>query len=223
MIGIFDSGRGGIASLARIRRALPALDIAYLADRKNAPYGTKSEEELTELAEWDIARLKKLGAEEILIACSTASTVYPRLKSHVRSAVFPIIERTAEMAAAASKNKRIALVATERTVSSGAFGDALSDMGAGLTLALPLQDLVYAVECGAPSGEVTGIIGAAAEKIMRSGADTLVLGCTHFSHVSEIFERELPQLMVVDCAAAGATLMIERHRGERESGRLIYL
>ena len=222
MIGIFDSGRGGIASLARIRRALPALDIAYLADRKNAPYGTKSEEELTELAEWDIARLKKLGAEEILIACSTASTGYPRLKSHVRSAVFPIIERTAEMAAAASKNKRIALVATERTVSSGAFRDALSDMGASLTLALPLQDLVYAVERGAPSGEVTGIIGAAAEKIMRSGADTLVLGCTHFSHLEGEFKRLLPHVRIISPASEGARMMAEQIKRKTENGRTVY-
>ena len=71
MIGIFDSGRGGIASLTVVKKLLPRVDIAYLADRKNAPYGTKSERELKLLVRRDIARLRELGAEKILIACCT--------------------------------------------------------------------------------------------------------------------------------------------------------
>ena len=223
MIGVFDSGRGGIASLIRIRRALPMLDIAYLADRKNAPYGTKSKAELCELVEHDIARLKAFGVDEILIACCTAGTVYKSLKPSVQRGVFPIIERCAQTAAAMTDTGRVALVATEATVKSGAFGQALQKYGKELSLSVPLQSLVGIVEAGKPYTAAQGIIKGAAEKIKMSGADTLILGCTHFSYLLDVFESEFPDIKIVDAATVGATLMIERHRGVRERGRLIYL
>lgn len=223
MIGIFDSGRGGLASLAIVRRALLSVDIIYLADRKNAPYGTKGEAEILELVARNIYVLKQLGADEILMACSTASTVFDKLKNHERVGVFPIIERTADIAAGISTNGRVALVATEATVKSHAYDRALKKSGANLVLSLPLQSLVGMVERGVPRIEALGIIKSATEKIRECGADTLILGCTHFSYLQDMFMGELPYIKTVDCAAAGATLMIERNRGVRERGRVVYL
>ena len=79
MIGIFDSGVGGLNAFYEVRRGLPYADIAYLADRANAPYGTKPKDELISLVKNDIKRLRELGCRLILIACCTASTVYPEL------------------------------------------------------------------------------------------------------------------------------------------------
>ena len=74
MLGVFDSGVGGLAALRELRRLLPFEDMIYLADKENAPYGTKTEDELVALVREDVKRLRELGAEKILMACCTAST-----------------------------------------------------------------------------------------------------------------------------------------------------
>ena len=91
MIGIFDSGVGGFNALFEIRRRLPFADIAYFADEKNAPYGTKSEDQLLKLVKKDAEILKGIGASEILIACCTASTVFERLNEEEKRNLTPII------------------------------------------------------------------------------------------------------------------------------------
>lgn len=118
MIGIFDSGVGGLASFSELRRLLPLADIAYLADRKNAPYGTKKKDVLKRLVCEDIELLRRLGCNKILIACCTASTVHRELPEESRRISFPIIKQTAN---AAAGYRSVAVIATEHTVRSHAF------------------------------------------------------------------------------------------------------
>ena len=121
MIGIFDSGAGGLAALRKLRALLPNADICYLADRKNAPYGTKSQDELRRLVIRDIRILKRLGATEILSACCTASAVIDAMKSNISDGVTTIIKPTARKAASQTKNQKIALLCTYATAKSYAF------------------------------------------------------------------------------------------------------
>ena len=109
MIGIFDSGVGGLSALDEVRKIAPKADICFLADRNNAPYGTKTKEEVKKLAEANIEKLLSLGAEKILIACCTASTVYHELSDFHKSISVPIIEISAKRAFEISKTKRIGL------------------------------------------------------------------------------------------------------------------
>ena len=81
MIGIFDSGAGGITVARELRRLVPLSDLCFFADRKNAPYGTKSEKELIPLVKRDAEILYDMGAERIIMACCTASTVHEDRKS----------------------------------------------------------------------------------------------------------------------------------------------
>ena len=207
MIGVFDSGRGGLAAFFEIRKALPLQDIAYLADRENAPYGTKSPERLIRLVENDIRRLSEIGAKRILIACCTASTVYGELAEKYRSISIPIVEPTA-MAVAEATSGHVTVFATEATVRSEAFSKALGRYSSAEVYEIAAQGLVTLIEEQAPGGDVFKKVGELIGK-MPKNTDTVVLGCTHFSFAKRIFAELLgPQIRVVDAAAVGAKSII---------------
>ena len=124
MIGIFDSGAGGEYTLSALRALAPHADVCLLADRENAPYGTKDEATLVWLVRRNIRRLKDAGCDEILIGCCTASTVYSQLPQNERVSVYPIIEPTVR--AALCGGPRIGVIATEATVRSRAFASEIT-------------------------------------------------------------------------------------------------
>ena len=123
MIGILDSGAGGLFALAELRRLSPDADIAFFADVKNAPYGNKTRELLTELVRNGIDRLEAFGCDRILMACCTASTVHGLLPRRQKALSVPIISPTAREAVSISKNKKIGVLSTEATRKSRAFVD----------------------------------------------------------------------------------------------------
>lgn len=209
MIGIFDSGVGGFNSLYEIRRLLPRADIIYLADRKNAPYGTKSRRELISLVTEDIRRLVKLGATKILIACCTASCVWDSLGEEDRRISLPII-RPAAYAAACTAKRGVTVIATEATVKDGAFEREIAKYSPLPVQEIATQELVSLVEGGCRDGRVTEkdmkILSAVAEKIKKTNADTLVLGCTHFSHLEKVLSA-LTKMKTVSPAREGAHII----------------
>ena len=227
MIGIFDSGVGGFASLYELHRLKPYADIVYLADRKNAPYGKKKRPELISLVTEDIRRLTERGAKRVLIACCTASTVWEELGRAERNISVPIIRPAAEHAASVSK-KGIAVIATEATVASGAFGKEISRHSSLPVTEISAQELVTLVEGGCRDGRLSENdmkkVSAVAEKINKTGADTLVLGCTHFSHLEKTLSH-LTEMKTVSPARVGAHLIAKDYLIEptRETGRVTYL
>ena len=204
MVGIFDSGMGGLLALAELRRIMPDADVAFFADRRNAPYGTKSREQIVSLAKRDIDILRAFGAEDILVACCTASTVYEDLPDGYRRGVIPIIDATAYAAVAASESKRIGVLATEATVRSGAFSSAIGRFcKRAFVRCLARQDLVYAVERGADAD-------ASLEDALRlfGDVDTVILGCTHFAAFEEKIKKK--GFTAVNSARIGAEMLSER-------------
>lgn len=190
MIGVFDSGAGGRFALAELRRLCKNEDIIFFADEKNAPYGTKSESELIRLAESAILKLKRAGAERILIACCTASTVWDKLSSACREISVPIIEPVAERARAITRGGRIGVLSTEATRRSGAFAKRIPG-----ALCRSAPELVTLAEMGARDGNLTDKQRQTLKNILSPFADgridTLVLGCTHFAY----FEREIENIL----------------------------
>ena len=220
MIGIFDSGVGGLTAYREVRRLAPRADIVYLADRKNAPYGTKGRDELIKLVKTDIARLRALGATDILIACCTASTVYPYLGEDERARTLPIIESAAQAAAGL---ERVTVIATEYTVRTSAFGRALRERSASVCVnEFPTQSLVKMVECGARDGKLSrdceGYLYSIAKRVRDFGSDGLILGCTHFSHLENTLGNLLPEVKIISPAREGAHKLTELAR-ERLHGR----
>lgn len=211
MIGVFDSGVGGLSSYRELKRLLPSEDLIYLADRRNAPYGTKDRDTVLKYTRNNIKALRKRGAEHILIACCTASSVFPLLEPEERRQVTPIILPAAD--AALTHGKRVAVIATEQTVSSHAFREAaLAKNPDAKVFELPTQILVSLVELGARDGELLPREGDLLDKIAGElwtyKPDSLILGCTHFSSLGKELEARLPGVAIIDAAVIGARALV---------------
>ena len=205
-IGIFDSGEGGHNLLRHARRRNKRDDILFLCDRANSPYGTKRDFELSGIVNENIRRLKDMGAERIIIACCTACTVYDSLTD--TEGVLPILEETARAAERVAEHK-IAVIATGRTVASHAFKNAISGCEVTQIEAQPLVGIIDGGECDKNHTKETVQI---LHDILKrgEGADTLILGCTHFSSLSGLCRkigREYGIRHVIDSARVGATLI----------------
>ena len=227
MIGVFDSGIGGLTAVAEIRKVAPNADVCFFADKKNAPYGTKSPDELIALVKADIKKLRLFGADRILMACCTASTVHRYLPRTMRDIAEPIILPTAREAAKVTSCGRVGVIATEATVASGAFSRELSRFtSVKEVFELPLQGLVSLVESGACDKSITQ-----AEKdelcrmllpIRERKLDTLILGCTHFPHLEGTIGALLPGLKLISSSREGAKEILKT-TSPRGTGKTFYI
>jgi glutamate racemase len=215
MIGIFDSGDGGLAALYELRKRNPYTDVAFFADRSNAPYGTKTKKEITRLTARGIHKLLNAGADKVLIACCTASAVHASLPAILRERSLPIIKPTAEEASRNTINGRIGIISTKATADSRAFETALSCFdNVNAVFAKPMQELVYFVESGKRDCEseesfrrwLNTMLGDFKEKKI----DTLILGCTHFGHLEREISFVLPGVKIINSAKEGALEIIKR-------------
>ena len=225
MIGIFDSGVGGICAYNQVRTLLPREDVVYLADRKNAPYGTKSEDEIKRLTEKNIKILRSLGADAVLIACCTASSVHHLLCPEERENSTPIISPAARLAA--RFGRKIAVIATEHTARTGAFSREIARHSTSPVTELAEQRLVALVEGGNRDrhidGECRAYLSELKKRVEATGADTLILGCTHFSHLEYEIGRLLPRVRIISPAREGANEIVKKINAHRESGKVMYM
>ena len=234
MIGIFDSGVGGLISYREVRKLLPKEDIIYLADRRNSPYGTKTKEEIVTLLKSNISRLRLLGAQEILVACCTASTVFPLLPEDSRMGITTLIKPTAEYFADRERDKgkavKIAVIATRHTVSSRAFSETIrAKLPNAQVTETEAQKLVAFVENGSSDGRLYGdaekYVNLLCEKIGGYGPEYLILGCTHFSHLEGELQKRLPGTVTVSPAKLGAEDLVKQINKTRKisgSGKSLY-
>ena len=225
VIGVFDSGAGGIAVIRELRQLSARADILFFRDRIGAPYGKKTECELIPLVEGDIRLLTERGADKILMACCTASTVWDKLHPSLRPAATPIILPTARRAAEITKTGKIGVIATEATVASRAFSRALHEINPSLSVTeWQTQELVSLVEGGARDESLTreefDKIKAALKEVSESDIDTLILGCTHFPLVERTVSAILKGVRTVSSAREGARAMLPL---EDRHGRIIYV
>ena len=222
MIGIFDSGVGGLASYNEARRLLPEEDIIYLADSKNAPYGTKNRETIIKLVKRNLNVLKNRGADKILIACCTASSVHSELDPDEREISVPIIFPAAYEALRAGN--RIVSISTDYTAASHVFKNALTELCYSSEVTeIPAQMLVELVECGARDGGLlpreSEMLDTISYKIRSASPDALILGCTHFSHLEAEFKTRLPGVKIINAAVVGARALAYSLKGTKSAGR----
>ncbi len=193
MVGVYDSGSGGLSSLVRLKECYPLCDVIYRGDLPNAPYGTKDKETLIPIIENNLRSLYACGAKHILIACVTASSLYPYLSPEVRRGAYPIIDYIAAATLEKTRTRRVGIVSTSRTMKEGALKQAL--LKHGLSVSESEADaLVPLCEAGrtAPTdGAVFETVARACRVHKEHGVDTLVLGCTHFPHFRLTFSREM--------------------------------
>ena len=208
MIGIFDSGLGGLTAYRELRSLMPDGDIIYFGDTGRVPYGSRSHEILTRYAKQDIAFLISKGADRILAACGTVSSVVlDEIKSEFGVPIFGVVDASTEAALAATKNGIIGVIGTGATVSSGAFDKKLTAGGAKKVVSVACPLFVSLVENGyiGRDCEVTKLVARDyLEAIQASGADTLILGCTHFPIIADIIGDLLPGVTLINSGAVAA-------------------
>ena len=226
MIGVFDSGVGGLCAYGELRRRWPREDMIYLADRDNAPYGTKSAKEILHFTEKNIRLLKDMGATAVLIACCSASSIYEELSPEDRAIAPPIIAPSARMAAEGGEN--IAVIATRHTVGVRAFGREIARHSRATVTEIAAQELVTMVEGGSRGECLTDECGRylthLADRIREAEADTLILGCTHFSHLEGEISRLLPHIRIISPARVGAEEITRKIKPDAQGmGRDTYI
>lgn len=227
MIGIFDSGLGGLTALKEAHRLLPHEDIVYFGDTGRVPYGTKSAEIITKYAMQDAAFLISKGVNAILVACGTVSTTaLDSLKEAFPIPITGVVEPAAETAARLTKNGRVGIIGTSATVRSGAFERAVKRFKPdAVTFSQDCPLFVPLVESGF-IGQNCEITRLACEHYLRGlrdeRIDTLILGCTHYPIISEIISDVLPEVTLISSGAAAAEKLAEGIGSSNESGSISY-
>lgn len=205
MIGVFDSGVGGLSVLRQIRKTLPRADLTYVADRARAPYGLRSLEEVEAIAIDVGGRLIERGASCLVVACNTASAA--ALETLRSRFTVPIVgmEPAVKPAALASRTGKVAVVATAVTFQGRLFESVVSRFARDvdvMTAACP--QWVDLVESGVVEGsEAEAEVGRVLDPMIAAGADVVVLACTHFSFLSGVI-TDLYPVEVIDPAPAVA-------------------
>ena len=208
MIGVFDSGVGGLSVLSEIRRLLPEPDMIYLADRANAPYGQRSLEEVRMFAEACTTHLLDLGAGLIVVACNTASAAaLHHLRAIHPNLPFVGMEPAVKPAAALTRSKVVGVLATAATFQGELFASVVGRFADGVTVinqACPgWADLVENAVTSGPVAEAA--VAHHLDPVLDAGADTLVLGCTHYPFLRHLISaRAGAHVAIVDPARAVA-------------------
>jgi glutamate racemase len=207
-IGVFDSGVGGLSVLTEIRRLLPEADVIYLADRANAPYGRRSLREVRAFAEACTRHLLGLGAGLIVVACNTASAAaLHHLRSIHPGLPFVGMEPAVKPAAALTRSKVVGVLATAATFQGELFASVVGRFAGGVSVVnQACPGWAELVEAGVTSGPVAeALIAHYLDPVLDAGADTLVLGCTHYPFLRHLISaRAGAQVAVVDPARAVA-------------------
>ncbi|MEO7794218.1 MAG: glutamate racemase [Thermoanaerobaculia bacterium] len=203
-IGVFDSGVGGLTVAAALQRRLPGERLLYLGDTARLPYGTKSAATVRRYTQVNLEFLERRGVKAVVVACNTASALgLPGLAATLP--VWGVIEPGAVRAAAATRNGRVGVIATESTVASGAYADALRRIVPELGIwSQPCPLLVPLIEEGWLDDAVTAEVARRyVEPLLAHDIDTLVLGCTHYPLIAPLLARIAGDgVVLVDSAAA---------------------
>ncbi|MEO7934129.1 MAG: glutamate racemase [Chthoniobacterales bacterium] len=219
VIGVFDSGIGGLTVVAALRQHLPSEHIFYVGDTARVPYGGKSQETVTRYSQEICQFLLAQRCKAIVVACNTASALaVGTLRETLDVPIVGMIQPGAEAAVRATRNGRIGIIGTRATVLSRAYDfaiRALSPEAKTISHACPV--LVPMIEEGWLDDPLTD---AAIERYIRplldSQIDTLVLGCTHYPLLGAAISRIAgPGVHIVDsaenCASSLSRLLQEKH------------
>jgi glutamate racemase len=221
VIGIFDSGLGGLTVARAIMDALPGYDMIYFGDTARTPYGAKSAATVEKYAMEDTRLLLERGATIIVIACNSASSV--AAESVVREfhvPVFEVITPAVEMATTVSKSGAIGVIGTRATIASGIYERKIIQRRSGAkvySVACPL--LVPLVEEGwIKKPETAMIIRKYLRPLKTKQIDTLILGCTHYPILKATIQQKIgKRVKTIDSASVVAQAVKQYISGHPES------
>ena len=210
VVGVFDSGVGGLSVLRELRRELPQQSFVYLADTAHVPYGNRSDDDIRTLTEAGVAWLRGQGAGAVVVACNTASAYG---LAHLRQLwpELPIVGLVPAVKPAAlhTSNGVIGVMATPATLRGSQLNDLVLQWAAprGVEVIMTTSpELVPLVERGeANSDDARALLRELLRPLAVAGADQLVLGCTHYPFLADSIRKEFKsQFTLVDSGAAVA-------------------
>jgi glutamate racemase len=203
-IGVFDSGVGGLTVLHECLVNLPHEDYVYLGDTANFPYGSKELGEVRRLAFAATQSLVDLGVKLIVVACNSATAAaLSQLQASFSTPVVGVVMPGARAAVQATRSRRIGIMATEATVRSDAYQNALHSLDAGLEVsAVACPRLAPLIQNGDVfSEEVEQAARGCVAPLKSANVDTVILGCTHYPLIARMLRRLLgPHVALIDSA-----------------------
>lgn len=218
-IGVFDSGLGGLSVLKHIHSCLPNEQLLYFADSGYAPYGGRSEDEIVARSLAIAEFLLQYKAKALVVACNTATAAAIKAL-RARYPELPVVgvEPGLKPAAALSQTRIVGVLATKGTLSSAKF-ELLREQIAAVTnvrfLPQPCIGLADQVEKGELCSPATAVlVRRYVEPLLEQGADTLVLGCTHYPFVQPLIEETIARIAsrpvsIVDTGEAVARRLVQ--------------
>lgn len=206
-IGVFDSGVGGSSIWKEIHKLLPFENTIYLADSKNAPYGNKSQAEITSLSIKNTEKLIDQGCKIIVVACNTATTnAIETLRDNYEIPIIGI-EPAIKPAALQTNSKVIGILATKGTLSSALFSRATKAFTKDINVVEIIgEGLVTLIESGElDSPEMITLLKKHTKPMIDADIDFLVLGCSHYPYIIPQLRKILPDnVKIIDSGEAVA-------------------
>ena len=214
MIGILDSGVGGLSVLREVKSLLPDHDITYIGDNSWCPYGSKSYEEICARTFALTEKLIALGAEVIVIACNSATiAAIEALRAH-----FPIsfigMEPGVKPAAKHTKTGTIGVLATQASLRGDKFHHLIAEHAKDLrVITQPCPSFVELIEQGTLAGpQVESAITEYTSTMINAEADVIILGCSHYPFLRPALAQQLPEnIHFIDTGAAIARRVSEQN------------
>ena len=217
-IGVFDSGLGGLTTVRRLMQVLPNENVIYLGDTGRVPYGSRSKDTIIRYAMQDAAFLKQFDIKTLVVACGTVSTTaLQQLRESSDIPIYGVVSATVRAAAAATKNGKIGAIGTMATIRSNAYKDMLEKIVPGVQYrgkACPLFVPLVENSRTEPGDIVIETVAAEyLEEFKSWGADTLILGCTHYPLLSRVIGNYMgSEVSLIDAGAATAEFVAEKLR-----------
>jgi glutamate racemase len=210
-VGIFDSGVGGLSVLRRFQAIAPHERVLYFADTAFFPYGSRSAAEVRKRSFAVVDRLLQCDVKLIIVACNTASAAAIKDLRDVFPVPFVGMVPGLKPAASASRSGRVAILATPGTLDGELYARVVEDFGRGTTIHnVPGPGLAELVEHGrAGTPESRAAVREALEREVAAGADTVVLGCTHYHFLADDIRAEFPGIELVDTSDAVARRAVQ--------------
>jgi glutamate racemase len=206
LIGVFDSGIGGLTVVKALKRYLSDYNILYFGDTARTPYGTKSPETVIHYAIEDAEILLRKGAQMLVVACNTASSIATDvLKERFDVPILEVISPAVKMAVSDPKRTRVGVIGTRATVNSGIYEDKIKAVRPEMKIySQPCPLLVPLVEEGWLKKEETRkIVKKYLHPLKLKQIDILILGCTHYPLLKEIIQTKIgKRVRIIDSSEA---------------------
>lgn len=216
-VGVFDSGVGGISVLRELIKVMPNEDYIYLGDSRNAPYGTKSLEQVRELSFHNAGVLLKQGAKGLVVACNTATSAAVRLMRGMYPEL-PIvgIEPALKPAALQKEHPHVLVMATPMTVQQEKFRQLMTRYEDQAEIyPLPCPGLMEFVEAGDLESErLRGFLQELLAPYLAKPLDSVVLGCTHYPFARKIIQQIVGEQVTIFDGGAGTAREMRRRLSE---------